>query len=72
MELGTEPHKEKDPAGETMGSHRSNAESGTAEMSDGGSGPGARGLQVKLQLGCPSRGTQLGVQGWTADLGEWV
>lgn len=54
MELGTEPHEEEDPADETMGSHRSDAESETAEMSDGGSGPGAHGLQGKLPVGCLS------------------
>lgn len=73
VELGTEPHKGKDPADKTMGSSRSNAESGTAEMSVGGSGPGARGLQGRLQpgwLGCPSCSTPVDVRGLTAGLGQ--
>lgn len=43
VELGTEPCEVKDPTDQTMGSHRSNAESGTAKTIDGGSGPGACG-----------------------------
>lgn len=53
-----EPHEEKDPADKTTGSRRSDADSGIAETSDGGSGSGARGLQGRLQpgwLGYPSR-----------------
>jgi len=46
VELGTEPREEKE---ETMGSHRSDAESGTTETSDRGFGPGARRQQGGLQ-----------------------
>ncbi|KAM6064174.1 uncharacterized protein LJ206_013112 [Theristicus caerulescens] len=45
VELGTEPCKVKDSTDKTTGSRRSDAESGTTEMSDGGAGPGAHGLQ---------------------------
>lgn len=67
------PRREKDPAGKTAGPHRSDAASGTAETSDGGSGPGARGLQGGLQtgwLGRPLCGMPLGVRGPAADLGQ--
>lgn len=60
VELGTEPHEEKDPADITAGSHRSNAELGTAGMSNGVSGLGTCVLQNRLHLGCPL-GTHLGV-----------
>lgn len=75
VELGMEPCEVKDPADKTTGSHRSEAASGTAEMSDGGSGPGARGRQGRLLpgwLGRPSWGTQLGARCPMADLGRGV
>lgn len=68
-----EPHKWKDPADKTMQSCKSNAESGTAEASDGDSGAGACGLQGSLQLGwlgCPLCSTLLGMRGLTAGVGQ--